>query len=288
MNCKKCNAPLNDGDMFCKNCGTRVVIDEMNNREEQNVEPNNQPMNSQSMNYEQPMNNQPMNYGPMYNNPNNYNQQYYQPPKSNNLAIFAIIGVVLVAAIAAVVIIVTKPFGNGSSSGESGSGSGSAVVQNNTYSVDYKGFRFQIPSDCLTENKTRYLAVGDYDNTWAGLLEVETIRYEEMKARKDMLNQEYIKNGYNATAAQIKTIAGVEVIVMEISKAGTEYVFAIGKLDATHCFGMSAFNASYTADYDVLAKGVAIAKSGKAVSASNSLSASENFSFTSIFETISK
>ena len=89
MNCKKCGAPLNEGDVFCQNCGTKVEKTQnniehhnkqhVNNNGENNKQMNNGPMNNGSMH-----NNAPMNNGPMYNNaPINYAPMYNNAPMNN-------------------------------------------------------------------------------------------------------------------------------------------------------------------------------------------------------------
>lgn len=83
--CPNCQNPVNDNDMFCPNCGTRV---EAQQTPDMNVGAN-QPYNQQP-NYNQQQYNQP-NYDQQNYNQQNYNQQYYNqpnngyyPPQQNN------------------------------------------------------------------------------------------------------------------------------------------------------------------------------------------------------------
>ena len=80
--CPNCQNPVNDGELFCPNCGTKVDAQQTPNVSAQ------QPSFNQS--YEQPNNNQQQynqqNYNQQQYNQQNYNQQYNQYGQQNYYA----------------------------------------------------------------------------------------------------------------------------------------------------------------------------------------------------------
>lgn len=102
MNCKNCNTPLNQGEIFCHNCGTKNIENEQTNNFTKQ-QPMNNNLNPQQMNnfnqQQQPINNNP--------NPQSMNN-FYQPPienKKSNKKIIIIIIIAVVLGISSLIII---------------------------------------------------------------------------------------------------------------------------------------------------------------------------------------
>ena len=76
MNCKKCNAPIAEGSLFCSECGERVVYQErVNNQTEYNSAENANSYNTNNVNYQNNtnyQNNSAYGKGADYQNNNNY------------------------------------------------------------------------------------------------------------------------------------------------------------------------------------------------------------------------
>ena len=323
MNCKKCGAPLNDGDVFCQNCGAKVeemqnhnhehhnAKQHMNENNERNNEPmnnngqefnngsmnngpmyNNQPMNNGPMNNGPMYANQPMNNGPMYNNPPMNNGPMYNNQPMNNGPMYGNpngyyqqpkTGGMGIFAVIGVILLI----GIGVLVYfllKPGSDVNPPVVsKNDSYTANFKGYTFRIPNDYISEVKAEVLAFGDKGNTWAGGVELISGTYGNAKTKMDEIRSNMQSMSYVVNDASIKTISNKEVIAFDVTYAGSRKIIAYAKLDSSHVFGFSAVSVNNTADYNVLGKVVAVGFTATPSSA-NSIAVDDGVNISALFE----
>lgn len=305
MNCKKCNAQISNGDLFCKYCGTPINNQESNNELSQEFEPvrNNQvSMNNNSMNYQQPMNNSPMNYQqpmnnnqpPYFNNPN-YNPMNYQQPKSGKGNMLVIIGgLVLIGVIVVLAILLLGKKGNNANNPSNNNPSNNnptsstQPIARNTTSVYFSGYKFEVPTDYIYYFENGGLYIGDAADTWVATIEVFKANFETIKANKNNIASNLKPLGYNLSMAQVRTVKNQELVTLEGNKNGLNVVVGYGKIDSTHCFGTIYYNVIKTANSSMLSDVLEVTKTAKVSSSSNSIAINNFDSLQDSFKTITE
>ncbi len=268
MNCPKCGAMLKPGDAFCTNCGT-AVNNSSNNMGGMNNNPINTGMNQQvnstqpTNNFQQPMpnyNNQPNgNYGNVNNNMNKSNQ--------NNNMIFAIVGIVLLVAIALGVYFF---FIKGKDE--------DLALSTTAYKVDVAGYTVSIPDDLIYQQQDGDLVIANQDNTWAAMLFIEQTPFSQLKNNMNQLPIILQSQGCTAKTPEIKTIKDVEYLTMEVSKDSENHLVVYAAIDSMNLVGLDIVNIeSNDFDYDLLKELTPIVKSIKTASSTNAIKSDYNF-----------
>lgn len=247
MNCKKCGSLLNENDQFCKNCGTAVNETSVPNI---NTVENNMNYAASTNNMNNNINNQPV-------WTNGYNSQpVYSSQKNNGNTIFIIIGIVIAVAIFAAIIIVGMFVGDKKTSnvGTPSVGESSSQVSKSTYNVKFKGFTFNIPDSLIYAEEDGVLMITDELGEWAVQIELEQGNFTELQANKSQLQNLMQQSGYTSSAAQEKTIGGVNFITLEISTSGANAIAALAKANSMYFIGITAYNQDNDFDYSLLEK----------------------------------
>ena len=304
MNCKKCGAPLVGNDQFCKNCGAAV-----NETSAQNNVGGSQPTFTQNEfsgvqqptknemvgqpinNYQQPMNSgmgaQPVNnyQQPINGYMNSYNSQpmYNQPQKSNNTK-FILIGIGVAVAVVVVAILIFALGGNNNEGGNyDGTNNGGSTINNkSTYTVNFKGFTFKIPTDLVYETQADSILLGDEDGTWASYIEVIEGSYNQLLSNKNQLQGIYQQQGFTSSAAVTKTVGGLDFITLEISKGGQNALLGLAKANSMNVFGITAYTQANDFDYDLLETVSSILKTAEFNNATNNMSGFEKVDMSGI------
>ncbi|MBE6153842.1 MAG: zinc ribbon domain-containing protein [Firmicutes bacterium] len=289
MNCKKCGAPLVENDQFCKSCGAAV-----NETSAQNNVGGSQPTFTQNEfgGAQQPMNNgmggQPMNnyQQPTNGYMNSYNSQpmYNQPPKSNNTK-FILIGIGVAVAVVVVAILIFALGGNDNNAGGNygGTNDGGTTINNkSTYTVNFKGFTFKIPTDLVYETQSDAILLGDEDGTWASYIEVIEGSYNQLLSNKNQLQGIYQQQGFTSSAAATKTVGGLDFITLEISKGGQNALLGLAKANSMNVFGITAYTQANDFDYDLLETVSSILKTAEFNNATNNMSGFEKVDMSGI------
>lgn len=278
MNCKNCGTPIVPGEMFCKNCGANLNVDNAANNNSMAT-----PVAAQSVvQTQQPVTPTPVmpQPAPMMQ-PNNQFQQLMpvvQPNKSNK-GIIVLVVVIIVAVLAICgVLLITKGKNNGNHNSNSNSSSNSNPTSNTpvepvstqTSKVRFEGFEFNIPTDYLFEIQTSALYVSD-NMTWASTLEVIDGAYSTIKVRKDQIKLNMEKAGYQASTPVVKNYGGAEWITIEVANGASKAIVAYTQGSATKIIGVSAYTKSNTFDYTILDKMGRIVKNSTYVGYSQSL-----------------
>lgn len=265
MNCKKCGTPLMENDQFCKNCG--AAVNETNAQETILVggEPINNVMSEQPLNnYQQPTNNYMNGYNPQ--------AMYNQSPKNNSTKFVLIgLGLVIVVGLALFLLFV---FGKNNNS-EMANGGSSLVNNKSTYTVNFKGFTFKVPTDLIYEPMGDYLLLGNEADTWAANIEVVKGSYDKVLSNKNKMQAVYQQNGYIASSAVEKKIGGVDFVTIELSKNGQNALLGLSKANSMYVFGLTAVNIDNEYDYDILKTVSTIFSSAEYTGETNNMSTFE-------------
>ena len=254
MYCGKCGEKLNENDLFCPNCGTKVEkqsegedkvydVTEQQANETQQQDVSNQSYNvQQANNYSQPNNN--VQQANNYSQPNNNVQQASSKPKrknsNTNNTILICIGVVVVIAIllTAIVFFINtfifkdddKKEDNGnttsatttdSSITSNSNNSGTITTTSNssdesTYEVTYGGYTFEIPEKYEYKIQGDKLFVGNTDDDVRWTLAL--IPMENLTFSQVESNKDYFDNYFESIfetdTTSIDYIGGVNYYIV--------------------------------------------------------------------------
>lgn len=250
MNCNNCGSPLIPGDQFCKNCGTPVPNNSVQNPNVgvngpviqptmQPVQPEPQQVFQQpvqtveTMNMSQPMNNvstptmQPQNVNPTPS------PVQPQPTNKNNTVLFVIIGVVLVGIIIVLAVLLMNKKEQPVTNGTNGNTSGDNVAQlaqTNTYEVTGIGYKFDVPTDIVYEKDSEQIMFGNEAKGWVAMVSLFDSYYSEISSNSTLFAQTMNDLGYSISNTEVKTIGNKEYVVFDGEYEGMVYTMAFTEL----------------------------------------------------------
>lgn len=275
MNCKKCGAPILEGDQFCKGCG--AAVNEQN--AQNNIESNQNNFNNvnQQMNMSQPMNN--------YNNGTSY-QPSYQPSQNNSTKYILIgIGAVILIGLVILIFILTGKKETVTTPNENLNNGGTTVVNNtSTYKVNFSNFTFNIPNDYIYTTQDNVMLLTDSSGSWAVGITIIDGAYSKLLINKNSLQKNFEKDGYTSNAAVEKTIKGRAFITTEISKSGNNMLTAYSDAGMNMIFTLVIYTTNNNYDYDILEKVADILNDAKYNATSNSITTTETIDFNMVKE----
>ncbi len=238
MNCTNCGAPMQQGSGFCNNCGAPAA----------------QPM--------QQVSNQPV---------------MQQQPSSNKSNILLVIMIIIIAALLILLVYLTVGVDkkNNSSNEPTTEESKTTEVAVNTTTLSLGNYSFKVPTEYVYKYVSNRLQISD-NKTWVGSIQVLNGNYNTIKIQKSLIKNNFQRNGYASNDPQIKTINGVEWIVVEINVNGKIHVVGYTKAGASEVFGIEVANTTGTADYNALEKVNTIIKSASSNGSTTNMSTSSN------------
>ena len=246
MNCTNCGAPMQSGSGFCNNCGA----------------PATQPMQQQVVN--QPVMQQQVGQ-PM--------QQ--QPKKSSNILLIIMIIILAALLILLVYLTVGVDKKDNSSNEPTTEENQPTEVAVNTTTLSLGNYSFKVPTEYVYKYVSNRLQISD-NKTWVGSIQIINGNYNTIKIQKSLIKNNFQKAGYASNDPQIKTINGVEWIVVEINVNGKIHVVGYTKAGASEVFGIEVANTTGTADYNALEKVNTIIKSASSNGSTTNMSTSNN------------
>lgn len=238
MNCTNCGAPMQQGSGFCNNCGAPAA----------------QPM--------QQVNNQPV---------------MQQQPSSNKSNILLVIMIIIIAALLILLVYLTVGVDkkNNSSNEPTTEESKPTEVAVNTTTLSLGNYSFKVPTEYIYKYVSNRLQISD-NKTWVGSIQIINGNYNTIKIQKSLIKNNFQRAGYASNDPQIKTINGVEWIVVEINVNGKIHVVGYTKAGASELFGIEVANTTGTADYNALEKVNTIIKSASSNGSTTNMSTSNN------------
>lgn len=247
MNCTNCGAPMQSGSGFCNNCGAPAA----------------QPMQQQVVN--QPVMQQQQVGQPM--------QQ--QPKKSSNILLIIMIIIIAALLILLVYLTVGVDKKDNSSNEPTTEENQPTEVAVNTTTLSLGNYSFKVPTEYVYKYVSNRLQISD-NKTWVGSIQIVNGNYNTIKIQKSLIKNNFQKAGYASNDPQIKTINGVEWIVVEINVNGKIHVVGYTKAGASEVFGIEVANTTGTADYNALEKVNTIIKSASSNGSTTNMSTSNN------------
>ena len=182
------------------------------------------------------------------NNSNNNLVTSNQFPKKNNRLLIIIIGGVVVIALVIGIVLMLQ----NNESNSSNNSSNEVVINKTVYKTKIGNFTFEIPEDYMYQNINDGLYICDYQETWATFILPTQGSYEMLKANMNMIKETLNNSGITASEPQVKTIGGIEFILLECSMEGENIVFAYTKANSSYVFGIEAYSIDNNFDYSGL------------------------------------
>ena len=145
----------------------------------------------------------------------------------------------------------------------------------NTTTLSLGNYSFKVPTEYVYKYVSNRLQISD-NKTWVGSIQIVNGNYNTIKIQKSLIKNNFQKAGYASNDPQIKTINGVEWIVVEINVNGKIHVVGYTKAGASEVFGIEVANTTGTADYNALEKVNTIIKSASSNGSTTNMSTSNN------------
>lgn len=280
MKCVNCGANLEQGDMFCANCGTPVKKETNINKEVQNKNMYMYERNeSQQVNYnkEKPIREN-------YKNQANYTKNNNVNSNSSDIIKICMLTVITIVLIGGIAFGIYKMFGvfvntngkepdsnenigigqtientsNGNFAtnqiidlgGATDSTSNNSNTVNNQYSsykVNFDGFNLYIPNDLIyqIDYVNDMLNIGDVNQTWINEFGISKGSYQAIKQNKELLvttlTQTLGENSVIGTP-NIENIGGIEYITLECVYNGINVLIAYAGLNSMYTASSVIYN----------------------------------------------
>ena len=278
MNCKKCGAPLNAEDKFCRNCGATVG--------EEIAQPNNQDLsnNNNRLIFDNQSNNMQSNVNNLgnYAQPTNNNIQNNNSSRNVILIVLGVVVIILIVVLAIFAIMKFTGKNNDSINNNPGTNENTTgIPTNNTssYKVAYGKFTFTIPDTMEYEVKNDNLLIGDLDGTWYIELQITNGSYNTLRDQRYSLTNLYSNSGIVVGTPELKTTSGQEYITMEMSSVSSnEKVLGIfTQIDPSNIGVIIGVTQNMDIDYSILDKITPIIKSATYNNGTSSMEVTNEF-----------
>ena len=218
------------------------------------------------------------------NNQANYNQpEMFNSKNSKGFVKYIIIGIAIVLIIAGVVFGITYFMNKDKSSNKVTSDDSSSQVTPvsdlSFYKVSLSGFALSIPENYVYQTKEESLLIGDEEDTWVSYLEIVQGSFSKLEGAMQQLPlslQQYL--GYTVSAAEKRTVKGVDFITFEADLSGMNAIIALAKVNSMYVACMVCMNINNDFDYSILEKMATIIDSAEYKGESTfGIQAPENF-----------
>lgn len=323
MNCKFCNFILEEGDMFCKNCGNRVndnvakINNESHNENNNHVHSagvhhENHAHNMNNMHHEnresnmnsyhdqvrqvEPMNNKfnqgqniPMN---QYNNQArpqmNTPQRNNMPAKKTDPSKYILIGVIAVLAFALVFVLTSNKISLNNNE-ENNNNNNNVIQTGNTktsYKVKYNNFEFSVPDNLIYDTSSGKFVIGNEEGTWAASVSTVASNYNQLKANKGQIKINFESKGIKASTGQIKKVKGVEFLNFELSDGYEKILASYTSLNSMKVAALTIMFVDGEADYSVLEELAPVISSAVYYDASSHMEVKSNFDIIGVLDSI--
>ena len=198
-----------------------------------------------------------------------------QPKKSSNILLIIMIIIIAALLILLVYLTVGVDKKDNSSNEPTTEENQPTEVAVNTTTLSLGNYSFKVPTEYVYKYVSNRLQISD-NKTWVGSIQIVNGNYNTIKIQKSLIKNNFQKAGYASNDPQIKTINGVEWIVVEINVNGKIHVVGYTKAGASEVFGIEVANTTGTADYNALEKVNTIIKSASSNGSTTNMSTSNN------------
>ena len=198
-----------------------------------------------------------------------------QPKKSSNILLIIMIIIIAALLILLVYLTVGVDKKDNSSNEPTTEENQPTEVAVNTTTLSLGNYSFKVPTEYVYKYVSNRLQISD-NKTWVGSIQIINGNYNTIKIQKSLIKNNFQKAGYASNDPQIKTINGVEWIVVEINVNGKIHVVGYTKAGASEVFGIEVANTTGTADYNALEKVNTIIKSASSNGSTTNMSTSNN------------
>ena len=120
------------------------------------------------------------------------------------------------------------------------------------YSINFGGYRLEIPQDYIYVVSGNKLYISDSQNTWYAAIQLADMSYSDINTKTDQISNAYQKQGFKISNLEEKEISGRKYYAVEIQGGEKFVLVTYTKADANRIFALTAYNPTYTIDYAIL------------------------------------
>ena len=234
MNCKRCGAPVNLEDKFCKVCETPIEEISVNNNENNNNV--NQKLNLEN---QQVMNNNYVEEKVQVNQKVQKAQKPQKPkkPKSSKPIIITLILILILLVVIASVFFVKK-----------------YLLIEKKVEITFEGVNLKIPANYTFEIQNKTLAINDEKGELIAELSITKGSYSKMSNNIETVKKQFEKANKKVTNLTLQEFGGVEFITGEYIFNEKNIVVGFTQATSTKIFSVGVYNIENTVDYEMLTK----------------------------------